>query len=279
MKNRQLIFILLLSLFFIFLSTGCAHRPVTSSQAVSEDLQGSQNRQITTGETEQMPSDSEMEDTSDEDFFEDEFEEDKLQVADPLSPWNRAMFHFNDKLYFWVLKPLARGYKAVAPNFIRTGVKNFFRNITTPIRLVNCMLQAKGKAAAVEISRFVVNTTIGVLGFGSPADKYPKLAPPDSEDLGQTLGNYGLGNGFYIVWPIFGPSTLRDSIGRAGDFFLDPVNYVDPAEASIGIRAFDTVNNTSFRIGDYESFKKSAIDPYTALRDVYLQIRENKIKE
>ena len=197
----------------------------------------------------------------------------------PLSPWNRAMFHFNDKFYFWALKPLARGYKAITPNFIRTGVKNFFRNITAPIRLVNCILQAKGNAAAVEFSRFVVNTTIGVLGFGSPADKYPKLASPDAEDLGQTFGRYGLGNGFYLVWPILGPSTLRDSIGRAGDFFLDPVSYVSPTEASIGIRAFDTVNNTSFRIGDYESLKKSAVDPYTALRDVYLQVREKKVKE
>ena len=279
MKKRQLTSILVLSLFFVFLSTGCAHRPVTSSRAVSEELQGDQNQQITTGEIEQIPSDSEMEEKSDEDFFEDEFEEDKVEVADPLSPWNRAMFHFNDKFYFWALKPLARGYKAVTPDFIRTGVKNFFRNLTTPIRLVNCMLQAKGKAAAVEFSRFVVNTTIGVLGFGNPADKYPKLAPPDSEDLGQTLGNYGLGNGFYLVWPILGPSTLRDSIGRVGDFFLDPVSYVEPAEASMGIRAFDTVNDTSFRIGDYESLKKSAIDPYTALRNVYLQFRDTKVKK
>jgi phospholipid-binding lipoprotein MlaA len=279
MRKKQLTYIFLFSLFFVFLFTGCAHRPVTPSQAVSEDIQCDQNRQITTAEAEETPSDPEMEDNSDEDFFEDEFEEDKLQVADPLSPWNRAMFHFNDKFYFWALKPLARGYKAVAPEFFRTGVKNFFRNITTPIRLVNCMLQAKGNAAVVEFSRFVVNTTIGVLGFGSPADKYPRLIPPDSEDLGQTLGSYGLGNGFYIVWPILGPSTLRDSIGRAGDFFLDPVSYVEPAEASIGIRAFDTVNNTSFRIGDYESLKKSAIDPYTALREVYLQIRENKVQK
>jgi len=268
------------SLFFVFLFTGCAHRPVTHSQAVSEDIQRDQNRQITTAEAEQIPSDPDIiEDKSDEDFFEEEFEEDKVEVADPFSPWNRAMFHFNDKLYFWAVKPLARGYKAVAPEFFRTGVKNFFRNITTPIRLVNCILQAKGKAAAVEFSRFIVNTTIGVLGFGSPADKYPRLAPLDAEDLGQTLGNYGLGNGFYLVWPILGPSTLRDSIGRAGDFFLDPVSYVEPAEASMGIRGFDMVNNTSFRIGDYESLKKAAIDPYTALRNVYLQIRENKIKE
>ena len=279
MEKRQRTSIWVLFLFFVFLSTGCAHRPVNPSLAVSEELQGHQNRQITTGETEQMPSDPEMEDNSDEEFFEEEFEERKLQVADPLSPWNRAMFHFNDKLYFWAVKPLARGYKAIAPDFIRTGVKNFFRNLTTPIRLVNCILQAKANAAAVEFQRFFINTTIGVLGFGSPADKYPRLIPPDSEDLGQTLGNYGLGNGFYIVWPILGPSTLRDSIGRAGDFFLDPVSYVEPIEASIGVRAFDTVNNTSFRIGDYETFKNSAIDPYTALRDVYLQFREKKIKK
>lgn len=278
MKKKQLTYIFLFSLFFIFLSTGCAHRPATSPQAVLEDLQNDQDRQITTDEMEHISSDPEMKDKSDEDFFEEEFEEDKLQVADPLFPWNRAMFHFNDKLYFWALKPLARGYKAVTPDFFRTGVKNFFRNITTPIRLVNCILQGKGNAAAIEFSRFIVNTTIGVLGFRRPADELPQFAPPDAEDLGQTLGNYGLGNGFYIVWPILGPSTLRDSIGRAGDFFLDPVSYVEPTEASLGIRGFDTVNNTSFRIGDYESFKKSAIDPYTALRDVYLQVRENKIK-
>ncbi|MBW2012436.1 MAG: VacJ family lipoprotein [Deltaproteobacteria bacterium] len=279
MRKRQWTYLLLFFLFLFFLSTGCAHRRAASSQAVPENMDRDQNRQMTTAEAEQIPSDPDMEDNDDEGFFEDEFEEEAIKVADPLSPWNRAMFHFNDKLYFWALKPLARGYKAITPNFIRTGVKNFFRNITTPIRLVNCILQAKGNAAAVEFSRFVVNTTIGVLGFGSPADKYPKLASPDAEDLGQTFGNYGLGNGFYLVWPILGPSTLRDSIGRAGDFFLDPVSYVSPAEASIGIRAFDTVNNTSFRIGDYESLKKSAIDPYTALRDVYLQVREKKIKE
>jgi phospholipid-binding lipoprotein MlaA len=252
---------------------------VTSSQAISENLKGDHDRQITTGETERIPSNLEMENKSDEDFFEDEFEEDKVEVADPFSPWNRAMFHFNDKFYFWALKPLARGYKAITPDFIRTGVKNFFRNITTPIRLVNCILQAKANAASIEFQRFVINTIIGVLGFGSPADKYPKLAPPDSEDLGQTFGNYGIGNGFYIVWPILGPSTLRDSMGRVGDFFLDPVSYVEPIEASLGIRGFDIVNTTSFRIGDYESLKKSAVDPYIALRNVYIQFRDNKVKK
>ncbi len=214
MRKKQLTYIFLFFLFSVFLFTGCAHRPVTPSQAVSEDIQPDQNRQSATTEAGQIPSDPDIEDNSDEDFFNDEFEEAKVEVADPFSLWNRAMFHFNDKLYFWAVKPLTRGYKAVAPDFIRTGVKNFFINLTTPIRLVNCILQAKGKAAVVEFSRFIVNTTIGVLGFGSPADKYPQLIPSDSEDLGQTLGNYGLGNGFYLVWPILGPSTLRRKGGR-----------------------------------------------------------------
>ena len=279
MDKKRLKHLLLLLLLSVFLSTGCAHKPVVHSNAASTDTPLHQNRQITTAEFEQIPLDSGMEDDTEDDFFEDEFEEDKMRVTDPLSLWNRAMFHFNDKLYFWALKPLTRGYKTITPDFFRTGIKNFFRNITTPIRLVSCLLQGKGNAAELEFSRFIINTTIGVLGFGSPADKYPQFTPPDEEDLGQTFGKYGIGNGFYIVWPVFGPSTLRDSIGMAGDFFLDPVTYVKPPEASLGLRGFNMVNNTSFRIGEYESLKKDAIDPYIALRDVYLQFRENKVQK
>ena len=279
MSKKQLNHLLLILLLSAFLSVGCAHKPVPPSHAASSEPLLHQNRQIKTSTEEQIPSNNGLEDDFNDDFFEDEFEEGKVEVADPLSPWNRAMFHFNDKLYFWALKPLARGYKAITPDFIRTGVNNFFHNITTPIRLVNCILQGKGNAAVLEFSRFVVNTTIGVLGFGNPADRDPQLNPHDAEDLGQTLAKYGFGNGFYIVWPVLGPSTLRDSIGMVGDFFLDPVSYVEPAEAALGIRSFDLVNKTSFRIGDYESLKKAYIDPYVAVRNIYLQLREKKMKE
>ena len=122
-----------------------------------------------------------------------------------------------------------------------------------------------------------MNTTVGVLGLGSPADNHPKLIRPDEEDLGQTLGKYGIGNGFYIVWPFIGPSTMRDTVGLAGDWFLNPVNYIDPQETSWAVGGFDKVNQTSFRIGDYESLKKAAIDPYVALRDVYIQFRTKKV--
>ncbi len=211
-----------------------------------------------------------------DEYFDDE--EENVRIADPIEPWNRAMFHVNDKLYFWVMKPLAQGYKAVTPEIVRIGVKNFFHNLTTPIRFVNCMLQGKPKAASEELGSFMVNTVVGVLGFGDPAKNNPHIKPHD-EDLGQTLAVYGIGDGFYIVWPFFGPSTLRDSVGLGGDRFLDPVSYVKPSAASTGIDLYDQVNALSFRIGDYESLKEAAINPYEAFRNAYMQYRRKKIKE
>jgi phospholipid-binding lipoprotein MlaA len=213
------------------------------------------------------------------DFFsEEEAEEEVVRVADPLSAWNRVMFRFNDRFYFWLLKPVARGYRAVIPTPVRSGIRNFFHNLTTPIRMASCILQGKGQAAGTEFVRFIINSTVGVLGFGDPAKGWFKLDPRE-EDLGQTLGTYGIGDGFYIVWPILGPSTLRDSVGMIGDWFLNPVSYVDPTEAYLAITAAETVNETSFRIGDYESLKEAAIEPYTAFRNAYIQYRKKKVKE
>jgi len=204
--------------------------------------------------------------------------EDPGYVADPIEPWNRAMFLFNDKFYFWVMKPLAKGYRAVVPRPARSGVQNFFNNLTTPVRIVSCLLQGKGNAAGFEFSRFLINTTFGVFGFGNPSKKFPELNPPE-EDLGQTLGSYGIGDGFYIIWPFLGPSTLRDSAGMLGDYFLNPVGYVKPPEASIGLTGYEALNKTSFRIGDYESLKDAALSPYEAFRDAYIQHRKKKITE
>jgi phospholipid-binding lipoprotein MlaA len=234
--------------------------------------------QEATVETESIATDSANGSEFPDDIFADEFEKDTVTIPDPLSPVNRAMYYVNDKLYFWILKPIARGYTAITPELFRIGVKNFFRNVTTPIRVANCILQGKANAAAVEFSRFLYNTVVGVLGFGSPADKHPELAAPDAEDFGQTLGVYGFTNGIYIVWPVFGPSTLRDSIGMVGDWFLDPVNYLENTELSYAVKGFDRINETSFRIGEYEALKKASLDPYVALRDVYLQYREKKTK-
>ncbi len=197
-------------------------------------------------------------------------------VPDPIEPWNRAMFHVNDKLYFWILKPVAQGYRYVVPEVVRRGVNNFFTNITAPIRIVNSALQGKGDRASAESGRFVINLIEGGLGFGNAADNYPELAS-SPEDFGQTLGHWGFGNGFFIIWPVLGPSTLRDSVGKVGDYFLDPVTYVEPLELRLGTRGYEIVNRTSLRIGDYEALKAAAISPYDALKDAYLQNRHQLV--
>jgi len=212
------------------------------------------------------------------DLLEEELAEQTVEVADPLEPWNRMMYYVNDALYFWVLKPVAQVYKDITPEPARIGIRNFFHNLTTPVRFVNCLLQGKGDSAGTELHRFAVNTTAGVLGFGDPARSELGLEPA-KEDLGQTLAIYGLGNGFYIVWPLFGPSTVRDSVGMVGDQFLNPTRYVKPTEVSIGISAVKITNENSFHIGEYEALKSAAIEPYVAMREAYIQYRDRQIQE
>ena len=220
-------------------------------------------------------------DSSDDMFTDDlgDLEEPSVSIADPLEPFNRAMFHFNDKLYFWVLKPAARGYSAVVPGPARRGVKNFFNNLLFPVRFVNCILQGKFEGAGIEVDRFLINSTIGLAGFMDTAANHFNLKEYD-EDLGQTLGSYGIGPGFFITWPFLGPSTVTNTIGTVGDGFLEPLYYVDmDTKYEVAIKAFELVNYTSLRIGDYEDLKKSALDPYVALRNAYIQRRQSEIKK
>ncbi len=235
--------------------------------------------------------------TEDEEFdeFEDEFGDDvATEVYDPLGGYNRFMTGFNDKLYFWVLKPVATGYSWVVPEFARRGINNFFKNIYYPVRLVNNVLQLKFKNAGEETLRFVTNSTIGLLGLWDPAKIWFGLeAHP--EDFGQTFGVWGIGPGPHIVLPVLGPSNLRDTIGLAPQWiYLNPVNNIstvsdlaglekieelEKTETKLGILALERVNNTSLRLGEYESLKKDAIDFYPFLRDFYEQNRQRLIEE
>jgi len=201
-------------------------------------------------------------------------------LADPLEPLNRVFFHFNDRLYFWVLKPVATGYARVLPGDVRQCVRDFFYNLLTPVRVVNNLLQGKWRNTGVELARFSINTTLGVGGLADAAKSDFGLTPRD-EDLGQTLGVYGLGEGIYIHWPILGPSTLRDTVGFAGDSFLNPLSYLLAADTGAGIAAYAgrQVNNTSLTLGDYEQFKAAAFDPYIAVRNAYKQYRRNKVRD
>ncbi len=232
---------------------------------------------FTLAETKVMPVPTEKAPPEEPLAADEEFEE-EIITPDPLEPWNRLMFQFNDKLYFWVLKPAAKGYNAVVPRGARVSVRNFFHNITTPIRFVNSLLQGKPKSAVIEATRFGVNSTLGIAGLFDVAQKKFDLRAQE-EDLGLTLGHYGMGEVIYLVWPFFGPSTLRDTFGRVGDAFLDPVNYVTPMRDSVAIRAYDTLNETSLQLGDYEDLKEAAIDPYLAIKDAYVQHRKSRISE
>ena len=212
------------------------------------------------------------------DLLEEELDAGQVQIDDPLEGFNRLMFGLNDTLYFWIFKPVAQTYKAVVPEPGRVGIRNFFQNVSTPVRYVNCLLQGKGQAADTELRRFLVNTTVGVLGFGDPArDQYG--LEPTWEDLGQTLAVHGMDSGFYIVWPILGPSTVRDTLGKVGDAFLNPVRYVEPWETSLIISATRVVNGSSFHIDEYEEFKAAFLEPYVAMRESYIQYRNESIKK
>lgn len=201
-------------------------------------------------------------------------------IADPIEPFNRMMYTFNDKLYFWVLKPAASVYGRAVPEKGRVAVRRFFKNVATPIRLVNALVQFKFKHAGTELARFGINTTVGLFGFRDPArDKWNIYL--HKEDFGQSIGHYGAGPGFFITWPVLGPSSLRDTFGLIGDFFLDPATYIFAEERLLGagVWAYDTVNETSLDITLYEDLKKSALDPYIFIRDAYHQHREELVRE
>jgi phospholipid-binding lipoprotein MlaA len=199
-------------------------------------------------------------------------------IADPIEPWNRMMFQFNDKLYFWAIKPAAKGYNVVVPEPVRVSIRDFFRNVAMPVRFVSSLFQGKIKGAGTEIARFGINSTLGLAGFFDVAKSWFNLDASE-EDLGQTLGSYGMGGMMYIVWPFLGPSTVRDTIGFAGDSFLDVANYVNPFYIPLSIHAGDRFNKTSLDLRTYDDLVESSLEPYTAVRDAYIQNRNALIKK
>ena len=200
------------------------------------------------------------------------------EANDPFEPLNRVAFVFNDRLYFWVVRPVSKGYDYVVPAPVRKGVRNLFFNLAAPVRLVNNLLQGEIKGAGVVLGRFLVNSTVGIAGFFDVASSSLGLKPR-SEDLGQTLGRYGIGGGPYICWPIIGPSNLRDTVGLAGDSFLDPLTYLGREDLLAGAAAYSLkrVNVAGEEGRVYEDMKRSALDPYVAMRDAYRQFRESRI--
>ncbi len=212
-------------------------------------------------------------------IFEDDFTftDSPAEIYDPLEPLNRAIFVFNDKVYFWVLKPTKNAYSYVLPSDIRRIIGNAFSNLAAPIRLLNNVLQGKFEDAGVVLSRFAINSTLGVFGFGDPAYVDFDLEPRPA-DFGQTLGKWKIGDGFYLCLPFLGPSNVRDTVGFVGDIYMHPVPYFSQNFTfDMTYLVTSRVNLLSISPDVYEELKRISLDPYVAARQGYYDYRRSII--
>lgn len=220
---------------------------------------------------------------ADQDFdqaFNDDFEDAQAPlINDPLETVNRGTFWLNDKLYFYALKPVARVFRIV-PRDGRRAVKNFFANVSSPLRIINAGLQLKPASVGQELTRFLINSTFGIVGLFDVAAKWG-MTPVD-EDFGQTLGRYGVGSGFYLVLPLIGPSSFRDLGGTVVDTFVLPGNLATfrlNAAEQFALRGGIAINDLSLDNDSYEKLKRDSLDPYLFLRASYAQFRLAKIQK
>lgn len=232
-----------------------------------------------TAERDQKKAEESLWDEEEEDLWGDEEEE--LTIADPLYYFNKGIWHFNDFVFLYIGEPAAKGYNKILPETIRTGVTNFFSNWYTPVRLVSCLLQAKWEEAGTETGRFFINTSFGFLGFADLAkeEEWTGWDVAD-EDMGQVFGAWGIGHGFYLVLPLVGPSSARDGVGRIGNGFLDPLTYLDiKFWEYAAIWSYREFANYAPYAGEYRKFRDMSLDPYTAMRDAYIQLRARQVRE
>ena len=199
---------------------------------------------------------------------------------------SRAIFKFNMAIDDVVLEPLAKGYNKL-PAPIKKGTSNFTSNIGTLLSIPNNILQGNFKQLGHSVGSFAINSTVGILGILNPAEKIG--LKPHKEDVGQTLGSYGIGTGCYFVLPILGPTTARDSLGLIADTFIDPFAHVTLREKEIlgssgntlDYYSFKSINAVDFRADNdrnFESLEKNSIDLYSSMKSIYLQDRENKVR-
>jgi phospholipid-binding lipoprotein MlaA len=216
---------------------------------------------------------------------------------DPWEPMNTNIFEFNRQVDRFVLKPVAKGYNFVMPDLVQVGISNIFSNLRFAPRFFNNVFQGKLKGAGIEVGRFLINSTVGLVGFFDLA-KHVDLVTPE-EDMGQTLGFYGVKPGPYLVLPFLQPYTVRDLVGYVGDVFLNPINWLvvpiievdgvpsviaheDDLKSTLiqlGARVGEIVNERSRNLETYQGVEEATLDLYTAVRNGYLQKRAQAIRE
>ena len=199
---------------------------------------------------------------------------------------SRAIFKFNMAFDDIILEPIAKGYNKL-PSPIKKGTSNFTSNVGTLLSIPNNILQGNFKQLGHSVGSFAINTTVGVFGFLNPAERIG--LSPHKEDVGQTLGSYGIGSGCYFVLPVFGPTTVRDSFGMLADTFIDPFAHITIREKEIlstsgnnldyySLKATGAIDFRADNDKNFESLEKNSIDLYSSLKSIYLQDRENKIR-
>ena len=198
-----------------------------------------------------------------------------FEPADPLEPINRPIYVFNMTADRYVLRPVAKTYADYVPSPVQTGIGNFFDNLFYPTTIVNGLLQGKFKQSGLDLTRFLLNSTFGLAGLLDPATRIG--LPRHNEDLGQTLGHWGVGEGWSLMLPLLGPTTNRDLVGRVGDNWSDPLQYSDlDTRERIAVAAPDLIHSRA-RLLDLDSVIAQQLDPYVFVRTAYLQRRLNLV--
>ncbi len=220
-----------------------------------------------------------------------------IEEYDPWEPLNTKIFEFNRQVDRWVLKPVATGYNLVVPDLLQEGISNFFYNARFVPRFVNNVLQGKFRGAGIEVGRFLINTTIGIAGFIDWASDMDLVTP--EEDLGQTLGFYGVPPGPYLIVPLYPPFTVRDLVGYVGDVFLNPIYWlalpiieIEQIPSAVPhssrlttslilltAKVTEVVNDRSLNLEKFQGVEESVVDLYAAVRNAYLQKRARALKE
>jgi len=211
----------------------------------------------------------------------DDLEEytDAATIADPAEVLNRGTFWLNHQIYNCVLRPFSKAYEFVLPTPARTAIHNIFDNAEYPVRVVNHTLQFEFKRADLETRKFLVNSVAGVGGILRVSDRIPELANVPPADTGQTLAKWGIDHGAYVVLPVLGPRSLRDTVGMAGDYALNPVSWLAyggvGGATALAVTGPNAARNFNTRLKVYDAATENAIDPYLAVRSGYIQYRAN----
>ena len=196
---------------------------------------------------------------------------------DPLEPLNRKVFAFNDAVDTYALQPVARGYVTIVPQFLRTGVSNVFSNLDDALIGANNLFQGKPGNAVSDFGRLLLNSTVGFLGVFDVAT--PIGLEKHEEDIGQTLGVWGFGNGPYLVLPLLGPSSLRDTSNLAAAYWLDPVNSIDRVAVRNSVKGLRLVDGRAQVLDAGQVLEEASLDKYAFMRDFYLQRRRSLVHD